>query len=88
MIARRRNGRIAGYETISATQPIGKNQPIENRIRDRVKYRYLGEKEMSSPIETQLLSTITCPECGHEESEIMPIDACQFFMITKAVACC
>jgi hypothetical protein len=26
------------YVTISATQSIGKNQPIENRIRDRTKY--------------------------------------------------
>ena len=37
-IARRWNGRIASYVTISATQSIGKNRPIENRSRDRVKY--------------------------------------------------
>jgi hypothetical protein len=24
----------------------------------------------------QLQSTITCPECGHSESEAMPTDAC------------
>jgi len=24
-------------------------------------------------------SVITCPDCGHQESEKMPIDACQFF---------
>jgi hypothetical protein len=24
-------------------------------------------------------STITCPHCGHPETEIMPVDACQFF---------
>lgn len=26
-----------------------------------------------------LESTITCPECGHQTSEIMPTDSCQFF---------
>ncbi len=26
-----------------------------------------------------LESTITCPECGHRASEIMPTDSCQFF---------
>ena len=29
------------------------------------------------PIQTS--STITCPSCGHEKAEAMPIDACQFF---------
>ena len=24
-------------------------------------------------------SVITCPRCGHQASETMPIDACQFF---------
>ena len=24
-------------------------------------------------------STITCPNCGHPERELMPTDACQFF---------
>ncbi|MGB6272830.1 MAG: GDCCVxC domain-containing (seleno)protein, partial [Pseudolabrys sp.] len=24
-------------------------------------------------------STITCPKCGHQASEQMPTDACQFF---------
>lgn len=27
----------------------------------------------------QLLSTITCPHCGHQSAETMPTDACQFF---------
>ena len=27
----------------------------------------------------ELLSTITCPECGHQKEEKMPEDACQFF---------
>ena len=28
---------------------------------------------------TQLISVITCPNCGHKASERMPTDACQFF---------
>ncbi len=24
-------------------------------------------------------STLTCPHCGHRETETMPTDACQFF---------
>ncbi|MGA7525893.1 MAG: GDCCVxC domain-containing (seleno)protein, partial [Pseudolabrys sp.] len=24
-------------------------------------------------------STITCPKCGHQATERMPTDACQFF---------
>ena len=28
-------------------------------------------------------STITCPECGHKETEIMPTDACQWFYECK-----
>lgn len=26
-----------------------------------------------------LQSTITCPNCGHEKEETMPMDACQYF---------
>jgi hypothetical protein len=26
-----------------------------------------------------LVSTITCPECGHAKQETMPTDACQWF---------
>lgn len=26
-----------------------------------------------------LESVVTCPQCGHAKSEIMPADACQFF---------
>lgn len=32
-----------------------------------------------SPKEPVLESTITCPHCGHQETEQMPTDACQFF---------
>ncbi|WP_200911491.1 GDCCVxC domain-containing (seleno)protein [Sphingomonas sp. Leaf33] len=28
-------------------------------------------------------STITCPECGHVETETMPTNACQFFYDCK-----
>ncbi len=27
----------------------------------------------------QLRSTLTCPHCGHQTTEAMPTDACQFF---------
>ena len=27
----------------------------------------------------QLVSTLTCPSCGHRATETMPTDACQFF---------
>ncbi len=32
----------------------------------------------------ELNSTITCPKCGHEESEIMATDSCQFFYDCKS----
>lgn len=32
----------------------------------------------------ELKSTITCPKCGHEESEIMATDSCQFFYDCKS----
>ena len=28
-------------------------------------------------------STITCPHCGHQETEIMPTEVCQFFYDCK-----
>ncbi len=28
-------------------------------------------------------STITCPECGHRSTDVMPTDACQFFYDCK-----
>jgi len=30
-----------------------------------------------------LRSTVKCPECGHLETETMPIDACQYFYDCK-----
>jgi hypothetical protein len=30
-----------------------------------------------------LHSVITCPQCGHRETETMPADACQFFYDCK-----
>ncbi|EAU42181.1 hypothetical protein FP2506_17149 [Fulvimarina pelagi HTCC2506] len=29
-------------------------------------------------------STLTCPRCGHRETETMPVDACQFFYDCKS----
>lgn len=29
--------------------------------------------------EVVLQSTLTCPECGHTKTEVMPTDACQWF---------
>jgi len=34
--------------------------------------------------EVILESEITCPECGHRETETMPTDACQWFYDCKA----
>ncbi|MCK9201772.1 MAG: hypothetical protein M0P59_05370 [Gallionella sp.] len=31
-----------------------------------------------------LESTITCPECGNEQTETMPTDTCQWFYECKA----
>lgn len=33
---------------------------------------------------TQRFSTLTCPVCGHAETEEMPLDACLFFYDCKA----
>ena len=44
-----------------------------------------------------LRSTITCPHCGHQATETMPTDACQYFydckgcravLKPKAADCC
>jgi hypothetical protein len=26
-----------------------------------------------------IVSTVTCPECGHHTGEVMPVNACQYF---------
>jgi hypothetical protein len=31
----------------------------------------------------EIRSTITCPDCGHSATEIMPTDACQYFYYCK-----
>lgn len=36
---------------------------------------------MADPI---LESTIQCPNCGHEKTETMPTDACQYFYCCEA----
>ncbi len=35
---------------------------------------------------TTLESTITCPHCGHVETETMPTDACQYYYDCKGCA--
>jgi hypothetical protein len=32
---------------------------------------------------TVLQSTVTCPSCGHEQVEVMPTNACQYFYDCK-----
>lgn len=34
-------------------------------------------------VNIELQSTLTCPECGHVETETMPTDACQWFYDCK-----
>ncbi len=34
-------------------------------------------------VEVQLKSVITCPHCGYEKEEEMPVDACQFFYVCE-----
>lgn len=34
----------------------------------------------------ELRSTLTCPDCGHQATETMPTDACQFFYDCKGCA--
>ena len=42
-------------------------------------YQYQKSRSMPSDAEVTLISTITCPECGHKKEEEMPTDACQYF---------
>ncbi len=37
----------------------------------------------SQELSIKAQSTLTCPECGHRETETMPTDACQFFYDCK-----
>lgn len=32
-----------------------------------------------SDVAIELRSTLTCPHCGHQATEVMPTNACQFF---------
>ena len=38
---------------------------------------------MNAQSTIELTSIITCPECGHLETETMPTDACQWFYQCK-----
>jgi len=37
----------------------------------------------TDPQDVELTSVLTCPECGHVETETMPTDACQYFYDCK-----
>ncbi|MBC05908.1 GDCCVxC domain-containing (seleno)protein [Thalassospira sp.] len=37
----------------------------------------------TDPVSVELTSVLTCPECGHIETETMPTDACQYFYDCK-----
>lgn len=41
-----------------------------------------SSSELNRPA-ADLLSKITCPECGHQKAETMPMDACQHFYICE-----
>jgi GNAT superfamily N-acetyltransferase len=38
----------------------------------------------TKPLTMELRSSVTCPICGHQATETMPVDACQFFYDCKA----
>ena len=40
-------------------------------------------KPTTEPAAVNLRSTITCPECGHQATETMPTDACQYIYECK-----
>jgi len=42
-------------------------------------YQYKRKKVIPTNTEVILQSTITCPECGHQKTETMPTDSCQYF---------
>ncbi len=37
----------------------------------------------SKQVNVVLLSTISCPNCGHQKEETMPTDACEYFYECK-----
>lgn len=42
-------------------------------------FLYRKKNSVASFDEVQLNSTITCPKCDHQQEEIMPTNACQYF---------
>lgn len=42
-------------------------------------YQFQRRKTKSKEMDIELISTITCPHCGHQKEETMPTNACQFF---------
>jgi len=43
-----------------------------------VGFYQLYNRKTNTPV-IQLISTITCPDCGHKTEETMPTNACQYF---------
>ena len=66
---------------------IGARLPISaRRERFGTSSSFPMSKKIRSPDRdaNELRSTLTCPACGHQATETMPIDACQFFYDCRA----
>ena len=48
-------------------------------IKDKIFGNTEGGIQTSKTAEIILVSTISCPNCGHKKEETMPTDACQYF---------
>jgi hypothetical protein len=45
--------------------------------------RYMEATKIDTRVKVQPDSTLTCPYCGHRETETMPTDSCQWFCDCK-----
>ena len=48
-------------------------------VRKAARRALRGDGRREHGLGMQLQSTVTCPACGHQATESMPTDACQFF---------
>ncbi len=46
----------------------------------------MAETQIDPVVPIDPVSTLTCPHCGHRETETMPTDACQYFYDCKGCA--
>ncbi len=44
-----------------------------------IKKMKIKEHNAESEMDIIIKSIITCPQCGHQKEELMPVDACQYF---------